>query len=185
MPINNLIEPRNMFVIKNISDKQASYLTTLNVSQNNDIQVNLLDISYLLKENGLYYLYVSVGITNNQEITEIMKIQFEKNLLLMNLSYQIKPAIIIDFTKIITNISGIWRRFITQAFENEIKLELFINSVGTKNDPADQTIVLLPENPFDYNRLFALILNTNYDTFDATSQINVYNIECLVKDQYN
>lgn len=103
----------------------------------------------------------------------------------MNLPYQIKKSAVVgNFGAVITNIPGIWRRFITQAFENEIKIELFVNSVGTINEPGEQTVILLPENPFDYDRLFSLILNTNYQDFDTISQINVNNVLCLVKEQY-
>lgn len=75
---NYTVESRNMFVIKNITDKKISLLTTLNVSKDIDTKVNLLDTTYSLNKNGLYDLYLSVGNTNDQEITKIMEDQFKK-----------------------------------------------------------------------------------------------------------
>lgn len=182
---NYSVELRNMFIIKNISDRQASLLTTLNVSNQIDIKVNLLDISYTKKDNGLYDLYISVGNTNDEILTNIMEEQYKKNILALNLPYQIKKSIVVGaFNQVITNVPGIWRRFITQAYEVDIPLELFINSVGTKNDPIEQTIVLLCENPFDVDRLVNIIFNTNYADFDKMYQINNSDVLCIVKNEY-
>ncbi len=179
-------ELRNMFIIKNISEEKISLLTTLNVSSSFDVKVNLLDISVVLKNDNLYDMYVSVGNTNDPIITQIMETKFKENLLLLNLSYQIKQSIVIGaFNATITNIPGIWRRFVTQCYEIGTKLELFVNSVGTKNDPSEQTIVLLLENPFDVDRLLNIINQTDYQNFDKISYINVDSVLCLTKDTYN
>ncbi len=180
------VEQRNMFIVKNITAEQVSLLTTLNVSESFDIKVNLLDLSVQLKDNGLYNMYVSVGNTNDPVLTEIMEKKFRENMLLLNLSYQIKKSIVIGaFNLIITNIPGIWRRFLTQVYENNIVLELFMNSVGTKNDPGEQTVILLCENPFDVERLFNLIFTTDYAVFDKISNINKDSVLCLTKNTYN
>ncbi len=178
------VETRNMFVFNNITLEQTSLLTTLNVSTDINVKVNLLDTCVVLLPSGLYNLYISVGITNSQELTLIMEEQFKKNIQSMNLLYKIKKSIVVGSVGSITNIPGIWRRFITQCFENAIKLELFVNSVGTKNDPTEQTIVILPENPFQVDLLFNIISNTNYRIFDDISPINANNVLCIVESQY-
>lgn len=178
------VETRNLFVFNNITLEQTSLLTTLNVSTDINIKVNLLDMNLYLLPSGLYNLYISVGITNSLELTLIMEEQLKKNIQLMNLSYKIKKSIVVGSTGSITNIPGIWRKFITQCFENGIRIEAFFNSVGTKNDPAEQTIVILPEEPFQVDLLFNIISNTNYRIFDDISPINANNVLCIVESQY-
>lgn len=178
------VETRNIFVFNNITLEQTSLLTTLNVSTDINIKVNLLDINLYLLPSGLYNLYISAGITNNQEITLIMEEQFKKNIQSMNLFYKLKKAIVVGSTGSITNVPGIWRRFITQCFETGIKPETFFNSVGTKNDPTEQTIVIVPEDPFEVDLLFNIISNTNYKIFDDISPINAYNVLCIIESQY-
>jgi hypothetical protein len=178
------VEKRNMFVFNNITLEQTSLLTTLNVSVDNNIKVNLLDISQYLLPSGLYNLYLCVGITNEPETTFIMEEQFKKNIQSMNLSYKIKKVIVIGNLGAVTNIPGVWRRFITQCFENKITVELFVNSVGTKNNSQEQTFLILPEDPFQVDLLFSIIENTNYANFDSFSLINVNNVLCLVENQY-
>jgi hypothetical protein len=173
-----------MFIIKEITPKQASLLLTLNVSVSNNIKVNIIDLNYVLKNNNLYDMYVSVGITDDKAQTIIIEEQFKKNILSMDLPYQIKQSIVIGgFGVVITNIPGIYRRFITQAFESGITLETVFSGVGTSNEPAEQTIILLPENPFEVNRLENIILDTNYANFDNTSFINNESVLCLVEYQ--
>ena len=179
------IELRNMFIIKNISFRQLSLLTTLNISIQIDIKVNLLDLCFVTNKLGLYDLYVSVGEINDPILTVLMEEQFKKNILALNLPYQIKRTIVIGgFDVIITNIPGIWRRFITQSYESNIPLEIFFNSVGTKKNLGEQTIILLCENPFDVDRLTSIIKNTDYSNFDKISQINNENVLCIIQSEY-
>ena len=95
MTSKNSIEFRNMFIIKNITIEQISLLTTLNISSDFDIKVNLLDLTFTLLDTGLYKLYVSVGNTNDPIVTEIMETKFKQNISLLNLSFQIKKSIVI------------------------------------------------------------------------------------------
>ncbi len=185
MSLTYTVEIRNMFVIQNISVEQIALLTTLNVSKQIDIKVNLLDVCYFNKENGLYDCYLTIGVTNNIEITILMEEQFKKNILALNLPYQIKKVVVVGgFSLVITNVPGIYRRFITQAFEANIPLEINYGSFGTKTDPIEQTFLLLCKNPFDVDRLSNLILNTNYAEFDKISEINNEDVLCIVKSQY-
>jgi hypothetical protein len=157
----------------------------LKISSDFDIKVNLLDLTFTLLDTGLYKLYLSVGNTNDPIVTEIMETKFKQNISLLNLSFQIKKSIVIGgFKVIITNVPGIWRRFVTQSFECGIVLELFMNSVGSKNDPGEQTVILLAENPFEVDRLYNIILDTDYVNFDNTSYINNSSVLCLTKNTY-
>ncbi len=185
MSLNYTTELRNIFIIENISAKQISLLTTLDVSAQINIKVNIINVTYVRKENGLYNLYISVGETNSKELTIIMEEQFKKNILSLNIPYQIKQAIIVGgFNAVITNVPGIYRRFITQAYEANIPLELITDGTGTFKNEAETTFILVCENPFDVNRLINLINNTNYADFDKISKINNEDVLCIVKSEY-
>ena len=95
MSTNYSVDSRNIFVIKNISAEQLSLLSTIVVSNQNEVKVNILDISYSLNEYNSYNLYITVGIYNDEVITFEMGKQFEKNLYLMNIAYQIKKAVVV------------------------------------------------------------------------------------------
>lgn len=173
---NYSVDKINVFVLNNLTLEQTSLITNLNSFNNDVTKINFIDVNLYLLSNGLYNLYILVGVMNNTELTNVMEEQFITNIKLMNLSYNVKKAIIIgNIDKIITSQFS-WKKNIKESLEKIVKLEILVGSVGTKNDPTEKIILLIPQDPSKIDLLFNHVVNLDNLIFEEISSIKFKNI---------